>query len=282
MRMYTRPIIALLALSALVICGCAYQSSRNSLYPLYPLDSSAIAAAESQGRLVWPIDCEPGVNCTLFYPDVDGDGKSNCGSVGYSGHEGTDIVFGNEQVSGWTLMDRGVAVRAAADGVVQWVFDGKYDRCENYLIPFITPGGGPDCQDPTENVTPGSSSGYRVCTEKGNFCRQYNQNKQCVWCFAGGNVVVIRHDSIPGVFATRYDHLKNGSISVKPGDRVVAGQKIAEVGSAGRSSGPHLHFEVWSDWYSPVDPWASSCGTDGSLWLYSIQPQAAEQRAPMR
>ena len=156
--MKTRLILALIALSALMICGCAYLSSSNSLYPLYPLELSDIAAAESQGKLVWPIDCEPGVNCTFSYPDVDGDGKSSCGSVGYSGHTGTDIALGNELVSGWTLMDRGVAVRAAADGVVQWMFDGKYDRCENYLIPFITPGGGPDCQDPIGKVTPNSSS----------------------------------------------------------------------------------------------------------------------------
>ena len=266
-----RRLHTILILSALVICGCAYQSSSNSLYPLYPLDSAAIAAAESQGKLVWPIDCVPGVNCTLFYPDTDGDGKSNCGPVPYAGHEGTDISLGNEVISGWAMMDQGIAVRAAADGIVQWAFDGKYDRCENYLIPFITPGGGPDCQDPIGNVTPGSSSGYRVCTERGDFCRRDNRDKRCVWCFYGGNVVVIRHDGVPGVFATRYDHLKNGSISVKPGDHVVAGQKIAEVGSAGRSSGPHLHFEVWSDWYSPEDPWASSCGTNGSLWLYPIR-----------
>ncbi len=72
----------------------------------------------------------------------------------------------------------------------------------------------------------------------------------------------------PGIFATRYDHLKNGSILVKPGDYVVAGQKIAEVGSAGRTSGPHLHFEVWSDYYKPIDPWSASCGLNESLWQY--------------
>ena len=266
--MGTRLVLALITLFALVICGCAYQYSSNSVYPLYPLTPSDIASAESQGKLIWPIDCEPGVNCTLLYPDVDGNGKSNCGSVGYSGHEGTDISLGNEVVNGWTMMDQGIAVRAAADGIVQWAFDGKYDRCENYQIPFITPGGGPDCQDPIGNVTPGFSSGYKVCTEKGDFCRQDNRDKQCVWCFDGGNIVVIRHDGVPGAFATRYDHLKNGSILVKSGDHVVAGQKIAEVGSAGRASGPHLHFEVWSDYYKPTDPWSQSCGQNGSLWQY--------------
>jgi len=49
--------------------------------------------------------------------------------------------------------------------------------------------------------------------------------------FAGGNVIVILYDGVPGVFATRYDHLKQGSVLVKPGDRVVRGQVIAEVGA---------------------------------------------------
>ncbi len=54
-------------------------------------------------------------------------------------------------------------------------------------------------------------------------------------------------------------HLLKGSITVEPGDRVAKGQQFAAVGSTGRSSGPHLHFEVWDGgWYvkggKPIDP----------------------------
>jgi murein DD-endopeptidase MepM/ murein hydrolase activator NlpD len=54
-------------------------------------------------------------------------------------------------------------------------------------------------------------------------------------------------------------HLLQGSTIVKVGDHVERGQQIAQVGSSGSSSGPHLHFEIWvgGGWYTggqPVDP----------------------------
>ena len=54
-------------------------------------------------------------------------------------------------------------------------------------------------------------------------------------------------------------HLRKGSTLVQVGDAVAKGQPLAEVGSTGSSSGPHLHFEIWIDggWYTggrPVDP----------------------------
>ncbi len=57
------------------------------------------------------------------------------------------------------------------------------------------------------------------------------------------NLVRIDH---PGGLRTTYLHLKKGSVTVKPGDRVTAGQTIGQVGSSGKSSDPHLHFEVHS------------------------------------
>ena len=54
-----------------------------------------------------------------------------------------------------------------------------------------------------------------------------------------GNTVIIEHSN--GV-RTRYAHAESLSVSV--GDVVEAGQVVGKVGSTGRSTGPHLHFEV--------------------------------------
>jgi murein DD-endopeptidase MepM/ murein hydrolase activator NlpD len=57
-----------------------------------------------------------------------------------------------------------------------------------------------------------------------------------------GNLVEIKHMS---GWTSRYGHLSQ--IRVSEGDRVEAGQTIGAVGSTGRSTGPHLHFEVRRD-----------------------------------
>jgi murein DD-endopeptidase MepM/ murein hydrolase activator NlpD len=57
-----------------------------------------------------------------------------------------------------------------------------------------------------------------------------------------GNVVEIDHGN---GYVTRYAH--NSRLVVKAGDLVRAGEQIAKAGSTGRSTGAHVHFEVWKD-----------------------------------
>jgi murein DD-endopeptidase MepM/ murein hydrolase activator NlpD len=68
------------------------------------------------------------------------------------------------------------------------------------------------------------------------------------WSGGYGRMVEIRHAN--GV-STRYGHLS--AISVKRGEHVAAGAAIGRVGSTGRSTGPHLHYETRRNG-KPVDP----------------------------
>ncbi|SFQ24217.1 Murein DD-endopeptidase MepM and murein hydrolase activator NlpD, contain LysM domain [Amycolatopsis arida] len=57
-----------------------------------------------------------------------------------------------------------------------------------------------------------------------------------------------------------YGHMH--SYSVRVGQNVKAGEKIAEIGNRGQSTGPHLHFEVWTPDGRKVDPraWLAARG----------------------
>jgi murein DD-endopeptidase MepM/ murein hydrolase activator NlpD len=65
--------------------------------------------------------------------------------------------------------------------------------------------------------------------------------KKAGWCGGGGNCVVIKHNSI---YQTIYAHMSKFAKNTRNGVRVKQGQVIGYVGSTGKSTGPHLHYEV--------------------------------------
>lgn len=224
-------------------------------------------------KLAWPVACTIGETCMspIGYPDIDGDWAAfDCGDPGYLGHIGTDI----------SNLDAtpGTDILAAADGQVVWVLDGRFDDCVLSISEH------PDCAEPSLEPGPNVVSGYLNCTDsRPEFCEGSSGSESCYWCTYGGNQIAIRHYGTPGVFATTYDHLKLGSATVSPGDWVTKGQKIAEMGSAGRSTGAHLHFGVWGSGYGQlVDPWAGPCGpnTTETLWEPGIQEAATAPPPP--
>ena len=61
------------------------------------------------------------------------------------------------------------------------------------------------------------------------------------WCGGGGNCIKIKHNS---TYQTIYAHMSKFARGIKKGVRVKQGQTIGYVGSTGKSTGPHLHYEV--------------------------------------
>ncbi len=95
---------------------------------------------------------------------------------------------------------------------------------------------------------------------------------------AGGNAVVVLHDD---GWVSQYWHMRRGSVLVRKGDRVAAGQRLGTIGLSGDTNFPHLHFEVSDPVRQVVDPFSGaassrSCGDGGqTMWT----PQALQALA---
>jgi murein DD-endopeptidase MepM/ murein hydrolase activator NlpD len=76
-----------------------------------------------------------------------------------------------------------------------------------------------------------------------------------------GNLIKIRHNA---KFETAYAHLHRFSKGLRVGSRVKQGQIIAQVGNTGRSTGPHLHYEVQVSGVS-VNPMSTKLPTGNPL-----------------
>ncbi len=88
-----------------------------------------------------------------------------------------------------------------------------------------------------------------------------------------GNGVLVR---LAGGWETQYCHLRRGSVAVRKGDRVAAGQKLGLVGLSGMTEYPHVHLSVRYQG-RVVDPFVgpsptNSCGIGpGSLWAKPLR-----------
>lgn len=92
-------------------------------------------------------------------------------------------------------------------------------------------------------------------------------DRQCVWTNATWNAVYVLH---PNNQIAWYGHLKRNSLTNKAiGDSVSVGEYLGKVGSSGRSTGPHLHFEVTVN-NTKRDPFTGTCQFLSSLWHQQI------------
>ncbi|MSO75678.1 MAG: M23 family metallopeptidase [Alphaproteobacteria bacterium] len=170
--------------------------------------------------LVNHVDHEPGSGARDY----------GCGGRVYDGHKGTDIGLRNRAV-----MDRGVAVLAAAPGRVVSVRDGVVDRVHA------------DAHKPDV------------------------AGKEC------GNGVLVQHGN---GWVSQYCHLRRGSVMVRRGEAVTAGQRLGLIGMSGQAAFPHVHFEIRQhdravDPFTGPDPEAG-CGLGAAhLWAVAALPLVA-------
>lgn len=97
--------------------------------------------------------------------------------------------------------------------------------------------------------------------------RMLAENKGC------GNGILIDHGQ---GWQSIYCHMKSGSLSVKTGDTVAAGQNIGNIGQSGAAEFPHLHFGLFHQ-NKTVDPFSGTFADEGcgkaksALWLEGIK-----------
>ena len=96
-----------------------------------------------------------------------------------------------------------------------------------------------------------------------------------------GNAVVIAHGQ---GWETQYCHLRKGSVTVRPGQEVVAGQQLGLIGMSGEASFPHVHLSVRQG-DAEVDPFRGTgsgpaCGL-GSAPLWSAATRSKLAYAPL-
>lgn len=96
-----------------------------------------------------------------------------------------------------------------------------------------------------------------------------------------GNAVVITHGD---GWETQYCHLANGSVRVKAGDLVQAGEQLGTIGYSGRTEFPHLHLSVRQDGV-PVDPFdarpaSADCRLEDQSTMWSATASEALNYQP--
>ena len=89
-------------------------------------------------------------------------------------------------------------------------------------------------------------TGVDFAAERGTPVRAVGDGivNQASWNGSYGKLVEIQHESS---YTTRYAHLDGYGEGIGAGSAVKKGQVIGFVGSTGRSTGPHLHFELYKD-----------------------------------
>ncbi len=169
-------------------------------------------------------------------------------------------------LAGVLALTTGLAGAGGAEAAVRPLPDGKYGLSSYY---------GPRCMPIKAAST--SHQGQDMSAKKGTAIKAVAPGTVIKAGSAPGfgQVVVIRTNATEGKVFAVYGHVIDGDKYVKKGKTVKRGQRIADVGSSGTSTAPHLHLEIWKGAYKgsgktadPL-PWMKNHGADlrkGAAW----------------
>lgn len=176
-----------------------------------------INTTNKNNKLIIPIDCEYNNNCYIQnYFDIDASSNYQdykCKKLSYDTHKGVDF-----RLLDIVQLQNGVNALAAADGKVLRTRNSEQDYLYYYFV--------------NKNQDIKNTNKYNKLENK------ILNNKEC------GNGIVISHIINNKEYNTQYCHLKQNSITIKPGDIVKAGDIIGQVGMSGKTEFPHLHISI--------------------------------------
>ncbi|WP_238421213.1 M23 family metallopeptidase [Gordonia sp. 'Campus'] len=215
---------ALIAMAAGAAVAAASQAGTSSEAPA-PVNAAAVNDAAAQTAA--PVDLGPGVAAATAQTDQM-------------------KVFGDQLAVGAKRAE----AEARVDAMNRRPFYqspiplGKYDFTSSFAMRWGTMHGGIDMAAPLGTPIHAATDGVVIKAEPASGYGHWVQIKA-----ADGTV-------------TMYGHMASSGVLVHAGQRVTAGDVIALVGNEGFSFGPHLHFEVWKDGVTKIDPvpWLAAKG----------------------
>lgn len=226
------------------------EASSQNAYMRANLDAMARKLGEMQARMV----------------QIDSLGERVAGLAGLSPAEfrpkpgAGGALVGGRDLSMEELMGALDRIDQSSGSRVDWLTVVESRLFDQKILRTMVP-----TEKPVAGVQVGSPFGFRIDPITGRSALHTGLDFPSdpgtpILAAAGGMVVVQEYHAAYGNMVevdhgndliTRYAHASK--VLVKKGDIVKRGQKIAEVGSTGRSTGPHLHFEVWVSGV-PQDP----------------------------
>jgi hypothetical protein len=166
---------------------------------------------------------------------------------------GAETSLQSNAVSNYVDLSSGSAARDFACG--SSTFDG-HEGTDLFLWPFPW-----RAMDRREAAVVAALGGTIIGKRDGDY------DRQCSWSTSDtGNHVVVQHDN--GLTAY-YWHLQKGTVTSKAiGSRVETGETLGYVGSSGKSTGPHLHFEIRNASGAVIEPARGTCNDTATRWAH--------------